>query len=200
MNQRAGNHQPTLHAAGKNSCLFESAVPEFEFTEIFLGTLHCDLAAYPIIAGLIHNDIQYGVEQIQIDFLWNEPNAGLRGFEFTIDIVSEDLDLSCRLADQRTDNSDSCSLARTVGAEERIEVAGLDIEVDSLQRLIAVRVSLGKFFDRQCSHRVAYCIRGDHHRVGQSIHRSGLSNPDGRKADVAGWAAQRLSCEPVRPK
>ena len=165
MDQRSGDHQTALHTAGKTPCLFETAVPELQLGEIFLGALQGQLAPYPVIAGLVDHDIQHGVEQVQVNLLWHEADAGFSCLWLTVDAVSENLDFAGGLVDKRTNDADCRGLARTIGAEKCIEVASLDIEVDSFQRVVAVRVDLGKFLDRQCLHGAAYCIRGGYDGV-----------------------------------
>ena len=130
-----------------------------------MGALQSQLALYPVIAGLVDHDIQHGVEQVQIYLLWHEADAGFGSFELMVDAVSEDLDFTAGLVDERTNDADCRGLACTIGTEECIEIACFDSEVDSFQRLVAVRIGLGKFLDRQCSHGDAYCIRGGYDGV-----------------------------------
>ena len=56
------------------------------------------------------------------------------------------------LVHQRGDDADQRGLARAVGAEQREEIALLDVEVDALQRLHAVLVDLGESAYRECIH------------------------------------------------
>jgi hypothetical protein len=62
--------------------------------------------------------------------------------------VAEDGDGPARLRDERHDDSDGRRLARAVRAEQREEVAFLDVEVDPAERVDAVRVRLGQAADR----------------------------------------------------
>ena len=57
------------------------------------------------------------------------------------------------LVDERGDDADQRGLAGAVGAEQREEIALLDVEVDALQRLDAVLVGLGESAYRECIHR-----------------------------------------------
>ncbi len=94
----------------------------------------------------IDYDVQYRVENVQIDFLGHQTDAGFCRLNICVDIVPKYRDLTGGLVDQRTDNADHRRLARTVGSEQGIEVARLDLEIDALHRLYSVAVGLGQLF------------------------------------------------------
>ena len=81
------------------------------------------------------------------------------GREIGIDAMTEHLDITAALVDQRTDNADRRRLPGAIGSEQRIKIAGLDDEVDALECLVAVRVGLGQVFYGKRAHEAAYCTR-----------------------------------------
>ena len=84
---------------------------------------------------------------IEVELLGNETEAGLSSLEFGIDTVAENLYLATRLVDERADNSYCSRFTCAVGSEQRVEVTGIDREIDSLECLVAVGIGLGKVFD-----------------------------------------------------
>ena len=105
----------------------------------------------------MENHVLDDFPEIQIELLGHEADAGFRGLEFGIDVVTEDFDVAARLVDERCNDPDRRRLTRAVRAEQRVEVAGRDREVDSLERYRAVGVGLLEVSDRQGLHEAAYC-------------------------------------------
>jgi len=84
---------------------------------------------------------------IQVDFLRHEADAGFGRLQLGIDIVAEYLDFSAGLVDQRADNANRRRLSGAIRAEKRIKVTGVNREVDSFERLVAIGIGLGQVSD-----------------------------------------------------
>ncbi len=89
MHERAGDHEPTLHAPGEAARHFVAAIPELQLLEIFLGALTGHLARNAIKAGLVDHDGVGRLELVEVELLRDDANAGLGRLELTVDIMSE---------------------------------------------------------------------------------------------------------------
>ncbi len=69
-----------------------------------------------------------------------------------IDVVAENADLPGALAHERGDDADEGGLAGAVGPEQGEEVAGGDIQIDALQGLHAILISLRQTSDAKRIH------------------------------------------------
>ena len=78
--------------------------------------------------------------------------AGLRRLELDVDVVAEDVGLARGLGDQRGQDADRRGLACAVRSQQGEEVSGLDVEIDALQRVDAVLVSLRQLTQGQSVH------------------------------------------------
>ena len=144
VHERARDHEAALHAARKGARNRVAAVPELQLLQIGFGALFRERALDAVEAGLVHDDRECGLKLIEVDLLRHDADAGFRGFEFAIDVVAEYLDVAAGLVDQGGHDADRRRLAGAIGAEQREEVALLDGQIDALERLDAVLVSLGE--------------------------------------------------------
>jgi hypothetical protein len=115
-------------------------------------------AAWPaarnsVEARLVDDDGERRFEQVEIDFLRHDADAGFRRFQLAVDVVAEDFDGAAGLVDQRGDDADGGGLAGAVRSEQREEIALGDLEVDGFERFDAVFVSLGELAKDEGLHR-----------------------------------------------
>jgi len=134
-----------------------AAIPKTQCTQVLFRSLACQPAAESVVASLIQHNVVHALPQIQVDFLRHEADARLGRLQLGSDIVAEDLDFTAGLVNQGADNANRRRFTGAIRAKKRIKVAGLNGEVDSLERLVAIGIGLGQVFDGQCLHAAGYC-------------------------------------------
>ena len=105
---------------------------------------------HTIVAGLIDQRCSSIFQiQVEIEFLRNHADAGLRGFPVPIQVVPEHRYAAAGLVDQGGDDADGRGLARAIGSQQRKEIASRHGQIDTRQRLDAIRVDLAKLLQLQ---------------------------------------------------
>lgn len=149
VDQRAGNHQAALHAAGQRTRLHVALVPQAELGQVLLGALLRHLGRNAVVAGTGHDDVEGFLELVEVEFLRHHAQAALERRGLAIQIVAKHVDRAAGLVHQRGENTDGGGLAGTVGAEQGEEVAFGNIEVDAFEGLKAIAVGLGQLSNGQ---------------------------------------------------
>ena len=114
MNQRPNDHEAAFHAARKAARRIIATIPETQCTQVFLRAFAGQLAAQPVVTRLIQDDVMHTLPEIQIDLLRHQPDTGLGSLELTVDAMTENLDFTARLVDERSDDAYRGCLAGTV--------------------------------------------------------------------------------------
>ena len=81
------------------------------------------------------------------------PMQDLATSSCAVDVVAEHLDRAAGLVDERGDDADERGLAGAVRTQQREEIALLDLEIDTFERLDAVFVDLGELAKDEGLHR-----------------------------------------------
>ena len=144
VDQRPGDHQAALHAAGQRSGQFVAAVPEVQGLQVFLRPPLGLGARNAVIAGLVDQNVPALLEHVDVDFLGNHADAGLGGLPLAVQVVTEYRYVAGGLVDQRGDDSDGGGLARAIGTQQREKVALPHGQVDAPKRFDAARIRLAK--------------------------------------------------------
>ncbi len=151
MDQRPGDHQTTLHAAGEHARGHVTLVPQAQLVEVALSALLGDLRRNTVIPGLGDQNVEGLLELVEVEFLRHHAQAALEPGRVAIQVVAEHVNRAATLVHQRREDADGGGLAGAIGAEQREEVAFGDIEIDALEGLEAVAVGLGQLPDGQSS-------------------------------------------------
>ncbi|CAM5473184.1 hypothetical protein SSTU70S_05805 [Stutzerimonas stutzeri] len=164
VDQRAGDHQPALHAAGEHSRGHVTLVPQPQLMQIFFGTLPGDLRRDAVVARLGDEDIEGLFELVEVELLRHHAQAALESGRIAIQVVAEHVHRAAALVHQRGKNADGGGLAGAVGAEQGEEIAFGNVQVDALEGLEAVAIGLGQLPDGQS----VIHIRSAHNAEGSS--------------------------------
>ena len=116
--------------------------------EHFLCASPGDGCGNTIEPGLVDDDIQNPIELVEIQFLRNDADTGFYSIKFCIDAVAENPHLAGGLVDERGDDANRRRLARTIGSQQRKEIALRDFKIDPLQCLGTIFVDLREILDR----------------------------------------------------
>ena len=138
MRERLGDHQPSLHAAGKGARLTVLAVPEREIAQQTFEIGIVRLLAEEAAAELDRRP--HALEEIDGQFLRHEPDEGSRGAEVTDDVVTRRGDRARGRRDDAADDADQRRLAGAVGAEQGENFALADLKAHILQRRAAAGI------------------------------------------------------------
>src|ERR1035441_2361220 len=144
VHERARDHEPSLHAAREPARGTVPLVPELQLPQIALGTRSRLGTLDAVEAGLVHHDGHRALELVEVQLLRHHADARLGQLELTVDIEAEDAGGTASLIDQRGHNTDQGRLAGAIGAQQREEIALLDVQIDATQRLDAVFIGLGE--------------------------------------------------------
>src|SRR3989344_9391730 len=123
VNEGAGYHKTTLHAAGECHCLLRHFFAETEVGEKLLGARQRIFSRDAVVPSLIYNDIDRFLKRIEIDLLPDEADIGLRFLEIPVDVVTEDIHGAARFVHQRRDDTNDGRFPGAVGTKERVKVA-----------------------------------------------------------------------------
>ena len=94
----------------------------------------------------MNNNLLYRFKRIEVKFLRHQAELTFGIDHIFLQIVAKYADRTGRFIHQRTDNADGGGLSRTVRPEQRVEVSGFHLQVDSTQCLDAPRIGFFKLF------------------------------------------------------
>jgi hypothetical protein len=86
VDQGAGNHQAPLHAAGQGPGRVVALVPQTQFAQVLLGALAGQFRWQAVVAGLVGDDIEHLLEQVEVELLRHDADEFLGTGEVRIDI------------------------------------------------------------------------------------------------------------------
>ena len=135
------------------ACNRVATVPELQLFEIFFGAGFRQPPRDSVKPGLVHDDGERRLEHVEIDFLRHHADAGFGHFQLSVDVVAEYLDHAAGFIDQGGCDANQGGLAGAVWAQQREEIALVDVEIYRLERLDAVFVDLGELAENEGMHR-----------------------------------------------
>ncbi|MCY1435193.1 hypothetical protein D9M71_512790 [compost metagenome] len=143
MNQRAGDHQATLHAAGQRTRRHVLLVPQAQLGQVLFGAFLGDFRRDAVVAGLGHDDVEGLFELVEVELLRHHANGALELRRIFVQVVTEDIHRAAGLVHQGRENADGRGLAGAVRAEQGEKVTFGDIQIDTTQGLETVAVGFG---------------------------------------------------------
>ncbi|MNP01486.1 hypothetical protein D3C76_933040 [compost metagenome] len=149
MDQRPGNHQPTLHAPGQRTRLHIALVPQAQLGQVLLGAFLGQLGRDAVVTGLGHDDVEGLLELVEVELLGHHAQAALERRRFAVQIVAKHIDAAAGLVDQGREDANGGGFAGTVGAEQSEEITFGDVQINALEGLKAVAVGFGQLSDGQ---------------------------------------------------
>ncbi len=141
---RAGDHQPPFHAAGQRAAHHLRLLPQVRALELDLGQRLGFLARHAVEAGVVDQDVERLLEQVEIDFLRHQADQAHRRAALAHQVGAEHFDLAFAEVDQGGNDADQGGLAGAIGAEQGEEIAWLHFQRDALEGLHAVVVGLAQ--------------------------------------------------------
>ena len=126
--QGAGNHQAALHATGKAAGYLVALFPKLQLPQILLGAPTGLCPGNPVIARLVHDDIEDFFKLVEIDLLGYDPDHRFGNFQFLVDVVTKDFYLSGGLVHQGGDDTDGGGLSRSVGTDNRYDFPPIHLQ------------------------------------------------------------------------
>ena len=124
--------------------------------ESFLSHSERSFSTFSICAGIFRLAEQaaaeadgrpHGFEGVGVQFLRHQPDHRARGAIIPVDVVAADVDAALAQIGDAADDADQRGLARAVRPEQRKNLAGLDVEIDVVQRLEAGAVGFREIGD-----------------------------------------------------
>ena len=162
--QRFRDHHPALHAAGQRDDLGVLLVPQRQVLQHLLdmgGILRLAEQAAAEADGRPHR-----FERVGVQFLRHQADQRARGAIILVDVMAVDRDPAFAQIGDAADDADQRGLAGAVRAEQRKDLAAVDIEIDAVQRLEAGAIGFGQIGDGNDGG------HGEHDEYDQEMRRS----------------------------
>jgi len=147
VHERAGEGDPTLHAAGEKACALVALVGQREDLEQLGRARPAVALGHPEVAAVIVERLLDGEKEVQVELLGGQADALARLTVVVDRVVAEDLDRPRGRARQPGRAVDQGRLAGPVGSEQAEEVTGSDLQRDVLERLGPRRIALDEVLD-----------------------------------------------------
>src|SRR3546814_1339218 len=130
---RLGDHHAALHAAGQFQYLAVALVPQRQVAQYLL-----DIGVVARLAEQATGEgdgVDHPLERIGVQFLRHQADGGARPAIVADDVMPRHGDAAAGRPDIAADDGDHGGLARAVWAEQRENLALLNLQVDALERL-----------------------------------------------------------------
>ena len=130
-----GDVEPALHATGIAGGAVALAVAQLDHVEHLTDPGTQSVAPHPVEAAEVVEVLPRGEVGIDRQFLGHEPDEALRVGRPDVERLPGDDDLSLVTGQDPADHRDRRRLARSVGAQQPVRLAGRDLEPDPVHRL-----------------------------------------------------------------
>jgi hypothetical protein len=144
--QRLGDHDAAFHAAGEGHDFAVALVEQGKISQQAFDELGIRRSAEQAAAEGHRRPHRF--KGIGAEFLRHQADHGARSAIVAHDIVAVRGHGAGACGDDAANDVDQRGFARTIGAEQRENLAALDVQIDRLQGLKAGRVGFGDVLDR----------------------------------------------------
>ena len=134
VDERQGEVETPLHAAGVALHLAVGRLAQPDARQELVRALAALVAREPLQRRLQANVVAAGQERVERGLLERGADHGAHPRALLDDVVAADARGAGRRRQQRRQHQDGRRLACAVGAEEAVDLAGVDVEIDGVDR------------------------------------------------------------------